>query len=226
MASSPLAWRLQPLQAMARWPADAPLAAFISGDQGDWSRWSVLALPGTWRTLPSNAERAEALAWLRGLAHTPQPRGGEARMPGDGGWILQCGYELGAALEPATRAGAREASPWPLAQAAPILAAAVHDAGSGRWFRVGGEHADWARIEQAMEVAAPSSRFSIDRPHPVSDDQAYAALVARTVQLIHAGDLFQANVARLWKAVGRGSPRAFALAATVSYTHLTLPTKA
>lgn len=69
MASSPLAWRLQPLQAMARWPADVPLAALISGDQSDWSRWSVLALPGAWRTLPSNADRSGALTWLRCLTH-------------------------------------------------------------------------------------------------------------------------------------------------------------
>jgi anthranilate/para-aminobenzoate synthase component I len=134
-------------------------------------------------------------------------------MPGDGGWILQCSYELGAALEPATRAVAQHASAWPLAQAAPILAAAVHDARSDRWFRVGGPHPAWSLVERAMGAPASPQEFRLDHPHPVSDDQTYAALVARTVQLIHDGDLFQANVARLWRACGRGSLRAFAQAA-------------
>jgi para-aminobenzoate synthetase component 1 len=195
---------------MARWPADAPLAAFISGDQGDWSRWSVLAVPGAWQSLSAGADRAQAMRWLRERAGAARSR---ACMPGDGGWILQCGYELGAALEPTTRAFAHEASPWPLAQAAPILAAAVHDAESGQWFRVGSEHAEWARVEQAMASEAPHADFALDRPSPATDDPGYAALVERTVQLIHDGDLFQANVARLWRARGHGSLRAFARAA-------------
>ena len=42
-----------------------------------------------------------------------------------------------------------------------------------------------------------------------SDDQ-YAQAVTRTIALIHAGDLFQANIARRWHSELRGSPRAFA----------------
>ena len=195
---------------MARWPASVPLAALVSGDEGAWSRWSVLALPGAWRALPASADGAAAAAWLSELSRQGR---GRARLPGDGGWLVQLSYELGAAFEPATRAKARDRAAWPLAQAAPIEAAAVHDAVTGRWFRVGGEHPDWDRVEAAMHGPAIDASFRLDRPAPASSDDAYAALVSRTVEWIHAGDLFQANVARLWHARGHGDPRAFALSA-------------
>jgi para-aminobenzoate synthetase component 1 len=210
MPATPLPWRLDPLQAMARWPANAPLAAFVSGDQGLWSRWSVLALPGDWEAMPASSSRHAAIAWLQERADRLRRA---AALPGDGGWILQCSYELGAALEPATGAAARGTDAWPLAQAAPILAAAVHDAATGRWFRTGGEDPRWDLVEAAMQEPPAPVAFTMDAPLPVSSDTDYAGLVSRTVERILAGDLFQANVARLWKAVGRGSPRAFALAA-------------
>ena len=213
MPADALNWRHTPAEAMARWPDDAPLAALVSGDDGPWSRWSVLAVPGAWRTLPADANAVTATAWLRDLAHGTR---GESVLPGDGGWIVQLAYELGATLEPATGARAREADAWPLAQAAPIEAAAVHDARTGRWFRVGGASAHWPRIEAAMAVAAPARGFRLEAPQPSTSDAHYAAMVERTVELIRAGDLFQANIARLWSARGEGDKRAFALAALAS----------
>ena len=50
---------------MARWPASVPLAALVSGDDSPWSRWSVLAVPGAWQSLPANASREASVAWLR-----------------------------------------------------------------------------------------------------------------------------------------------------------------
>ncbi|NBX24621.1 MAG: anthranilate synthase component I family protein [Planctomycetes bacterium] len=210
MPGTLLPWRLQPIEAMARWPRDLPMAALVSGDRGAWSRWSVLAVHGAWEVLHRGAGPDEVRPWLRHLARRAL---GDASLPGDGGWILQCGYELGAALEPATRAEARESGAWPLAQAAPILAAAVHDAVSDRWFRVGGPHQDWIRVAEAMEADPAPATFDLDTPRPITTDDDYASLVARVVQLIHDGDLFQANVARLWEARGHGDPRAFACAA-------------
>jgi anthranilate/para-aminobenzoate synthase component I len=210
MPATPLPWRLQPIEAMSRWPGDVPLAALVSGDGSAWSRWSVLAIPGPWASLSSAAGTDETLRWLRDLAHRAE---GDASLPGDGGWILQFGYELGAAIEPATRATARRPEAWPLAQAAPMLAAAVHDAVSDRWFRVGRPHDDWPRVAASIETGRAPAAFHLDTPRPVTTDADYASMVARVVQLIHAGDLFQANVARLWEARGQGDSRAFACAA-------------
>jgi len=198
---------------MARWPAEVPLAALVSGDESEWSRWSVLAVPDEWQSLAPTASRAEATAWLRALARSCI---GDAAMPGDGGCILQLGYELGAALEPATNATAQhsdDSHAWPLAQAASIITAAVHDARTNRWFRVGHAHEAWATIEQAMQYPQPRRHFTLGSLQPTSSDADYAALVQRTHELICAGDLFQANIARVWQGDGEGDPRAFALAA-------------
>lgn len=210
MSPDDLPWRITPLEAMARWPAAVPLAALVSGDDSPWSRWSVLAVPGPWQSLPAHADREACVAWLRErerCAWTGQSCAFE------GAWLLQLSYELGAALEPSTGAAARSPDAWPLAQAAPVLAAAVHDARTGRWRRVGGATDLWPAIERAMTDRAPDSSFTLHDLRAASDDHAYATLVARTRELIRAGDLFQANVSRLWEGRGTGDPRAFAVAA-------------
>jgi para-aminobenzoate synthetase component 1 len=210
MPADALSWRCTPLQAMARWPAEVPLAALVSGDEGPWSRWSVLAVTGDWCALDGRADAHRARAWFQALRTDPTSAG---ELPGEGGWIVQLSYELGAAFEPASNAHVRSPNAWPLAQAAPIVAAAVHDARSGRWFRVGGSSAHWPRIEAAIAASAPTGGFELDAPAPCTSDAHYAALVARTVDLIRAGDLFQANIARRWRARGHGDARAFAEAA-------------
>ena len=210
MAADALPWRCTPLQAMARWPAAVPLAALVSGDEGPWSRWSVLAVPGSWQSMPREVDAVAATAWIDGLQRQAR---GEGSLPGDGGWIVQLGYELGAVFEPTTGAVAREADAWPLAQAARIETAAVHDVRTDRWFRVGGDSAHWTHVETAIAAAEPPRAFELEPPAPCTSDAHYAALVAHTVERIRAGDLFQANVARGWHAHGRGDARAFALAA-------------
>ena len=210
MPADALNWRRSPAEAMARWPDDAPLAALVSGDDGPWSRWSVLAVPGAWRTMPADSSATAATEWLRAFAGEVR---GEATLPADGGWIVQLSYELGASFEPSTGATARDGDAWPLAQAAPIEAAAVHDARTGRWFRVGGASEHWPSIEAAMAKDAPARAFRLDAPQACTSDAHYASMVARTVEFIRAGDLFQANVTRRWQSAGRGDPRAFGLAA-------------
>ena len=209
MSRDALSWRLTPLEAMARWPAWVPLATLVSGDDSPWSRWSVLAVPGAWQTLPAGATRTTCIDWLRQCARDAR----EGATPFDGAWLLQLGYELGAALEPATNAGARSSEAWPLAQAAPIVAAAVHDARTGRWTRAGGACDAWPAIEAAMEQAPQPASFTLDAMRATTTDDHYAGMVARTREYIRAGDLFQANVARLWEGQGHGDARAFALAA-------------
>jgi para-aminobenzoate synthetase component 1 len=210
MPSHALSWRLTPLEAMARWPASVPLGALVSGDESTWSRWSVLAVPGAWQSLPANASREASVAWLR---ERVRDAGVDAATPFDGAWLLQLGYELGAALEPATNAAARGNDVWPLAQAAPVRVAAVHDAQTGTWMRVGNAPDAWPAIEDAMTRPAHAGSFALDTMQASSTDDDYASLVTRTREYIRAGDLFQANVARLWEGDGHGDVRAFALAA-------------
>ena len=76
MPADALPWRCTPLQAMARWPAEVPLAALISGDEGPWSRWSVLAVTGDWCALDGRANAHQARAWFEALRTDPASAGG------------------------------------------------------------------------------------------------------------------------------------------------------
>ncbi len=94
---------------------------------------------------------------------------------------------------------------WPLAQAARCDQAFVFDHVAQQWWSIGGaidaiELRD-GDVMDHCECAALQEE--------TSDDQ-YAQAVTRTIALIHAGDLFQANIARRWHSELRGSPRAFA----------------
>jgi anthranilate/para-aminobenzoate synthase component I len=91
--------------------------------------------------------------------------------------------------------------------------AAVHDAQTGTWMRVGNAPDAWPAIEDAMTRPAHAGSFALDTLQASSTDDDYASLVTRTREYIRAGDLFQANVARLWEGDGHGDARAFALAA-------------
>ncbi|MSR33520.1 MAG: anthranilate synthase component I family protein [Phycisphaerales bacterium] len=94
---------------------------------------------------------------------------------------------------------------WPLAQAARCDQAFVFDHVAQQWWSIGGAlDAIQLSDDDAMdhcECAALQEETS---------DKQYAKAVARTIALIHAGDLFQANIARRWRSELRGSPRAFA----------------
>ena len=94
---------------------------------------------------------------------------------------------------------------WPLAQAARCDQAFVFDHVAQQWWSIGGAiDAIELRDGDAMdhcECAALQEETS---------DEQYAQAVERAIALIHAGDLFQANIARQWHSELRGSPRAFA----------------
>ena len=94
---------------------------------------------------------------------------------------------------------------WPLAQAARCDQAFVFDHVAQQWWSIGGAiDAIELRDGDAMdhcECAALQEENS---------DEQYAQAVERAIALIHAGDLFQANIARQWHSELRGSPRAFA----------------
>ena len=64
-----------------------------------------------------------------------------------------------------------------------------------------------------MAQAPPRAAFTLHGLRACTSDAHYAGLVARTRALIGAGDLFQANVCRLWEASGHGDPRASCTAA-------------
>lgn len=132
------------------------------------------------------------------------PRGGPA-LPFHGGWGLFLAYELAAEVEPRLQLPAAP-GPLPVAIAWRCPAAVLRDRESGDCFAVaepGAEH--WlAQLAQAT-MAPPPREFAApvleeDPPGRFTDG------VARVHDYLRAGDAFQVNLSRAWRARFDGSP--------------------
>jgi len=218
--STVAASQVHALDALRRWPLDRPLAALVSGPAGSaggaWTRKSIFAEPREIRAVrlpPGTGERDAAKAVqaeLRGAFRR--------RVPGaspHAGWIVSLSYDLGRVLEPTagSAVGTRDDRDWPLALLAWCPDTLVLDHASGEW-TVHGDPAGVpldARRLAAEPVGDRSFRTGPLRETVGRDDYAWA--VARTVELIHRGDLFQANLARRIETDFCGSVRGFAAAA-------------
>ena len=197
---------------LLRWPAEVPLAALVSGGAASaQNAWTILARPR--ETLVVGADLTPATARARlaeALARTPRPPAGassSARPPFDGGWIASLGYGLGAAFEPKAASRPPRAGDPPLAVLHWCEDAWCLEHATGSLHAVG----DPPPLLDRPVGAGPSWRLA-----PLASEESdatYAARVARTIEYVRAGDLFQANVARRFATSLRGSPRAFAAAA-------------
>jgi anthranilate synthase component 1 len=157
---------------------------------------SVGAAPGFLAALES--------LWRADAAHgMPAPE----TLPFGGGWFVYLGYELALEIEPALRRywpGASFADERPVAMALRVPAALVRDShGSGYLVA---EHsvtqqersaiaADLAATV-AMPVPEASQRIDAREEQP----EAYLQRILRAQEYIRAGDIYQANLSRPWRA--------------------------
>lgn len=158
-------------------------------------------------------------AVLDATARDYHPGTGQKLPPFDGGWIGYFSYDLGRTIEPAA-AGNRQPSrdrDWPLIELGWCPDALIHDNLSGQWFMIGNPPLNPA------DLAAGAWRSETDADEPVvgtlqcrttPDD--YLQAVARTIEYIAAGDIFQANITQRFTAEFHGSPRRFAFSALES----------
>lgn len=216
---------VSPAAIVAAWPKDRPLGALLSAPgeatASPWSRWSIIAVPGDERL-----ESPDGLAGPgRAPALTPAPRGSDDHPPFLGGWIGFMSYEAGFEIEPrACRRAEPRDSRWPRAEFRRCPTALVHDHTAGRWWHVGapearagdrGLIASLARLPKAPGAAATGAPCSAFRVGPLRSDTgraAYERAVARAIEYIRAGDIFQANIAHRLEGSFEGDPRAFFLA--------------
>jgi len=212
----------------AAWPADRPLLMLHSGRvHSRWARWSILASPaGTYRfDGRSRWEGPDGSAAPLDFAHEPMadldrllartrlqtPSPELAGLPFTGGWIGYLSYDLGRHVEPAARHGAAHPGQtppaWPLIELARCPHAFLYDHLERTWFEVG--RSDWT-----LETAALSGDddghaldFATETLRPAIDPDAFVAAIARTIEYIAAGDIFQANITQRFAARFTGSTR-------------------
>jgi 4-amino-4-deoxychorismate synthase (2-amino-4-deoxychorismate-forming) component I len=144
-------------------------------------------------------------AWQRErIAASPSETG--PALPFTGGWLLYLGYELAGQIEPRLRLP--QPAVGPVAQAIRIPAAVVHEHDSGRcWIVAEDEAADLVpRIAADLHRVArlPDSHEALVESQVVEDDpRHYLHAVERALEYIGAGDIYQANLSRGWRATLR-----------------------
>lgn len=196
---------------VAAWPRRKRLAALCSGGEGRWGRWSLLSSPEEVvrigldepDPLGQMAARLEATA-LCGAGTSVE---GAGEVPFAGGWMVAIGYELGGVIEPAARGrgGAALVDPaWPWA----IVMwrcpwAHVHDHAEGRWWTVGS-----GAPRMSLERGDVEGRgCELRGLRSVEGRERFEDGVARIVEYIRAGDVFQANLSHRLMGTFDGSPR-------------------
>jgi anthranilate synthase component I len=217
---------LQPdslLQLATRWPERYPVLLDSAAD-GALSEVSVLAaLPrgALWLDARTGLHGSGCLAdfaphqgqgflvaldtaWRAAATLGPRP----AQLPFAGGWFIYLGYEMAVEVEPTLRAmwppaNAIDQRPLAVAWRAPV--ALTRDAqGRGRLIaepdvdpaQLRLIHADLAQIQSAPAMPISAARMV---PREEAPD-AFIERVRRAQDYIRAGDIYQANLSRPWRA--------------------------
>jgi anthranilate synthase component 1 len=148
---------------------------------------------------------------------------GAADLPYRGGWALYLGYELAAQVEPSLRLPAFRGG-LPVAAALFCPAAVLRDRASGRCLAVAlpGHEAWLARIANVVDGLRPAgdslqAASALPKPPRLTEDadQRFLDGVARVHEYLRAGDVFQVNLSRGWRASFEAAPDPVALYAAL-----------
>ena len=221
-----LDWDFDTAAAMAAWRTDVPMLALVScAEGGPFDRWTILARASmsTSFTSDSDPNASSLMAAMRRWAE-PGPKAtspsGEP-LPFAGGWIGYIGYEYGHALEPRSCESidrATEASPnhWPDAGLFRVESALLYCHAQTRWYEVGDP-----TVESASECVDPDAARAFssaglpatqaDPLAPLSDTSDYREAVARAIEFVRAGDIFQANISHPFHSTLHGHARHLAI---------------
>ncbi|HEU0224453.1 MAG TPA: aminodeoxychorismate synthase component I [Steroidobacteraceae bacterium] len=136
--------------------------------------------------------------WWRATAHPVLPASG----PFAGGWFLYLGYELAGEIEPTLRL---PPSPLPVVAMAWRMQAALwldHESGRVCALAEAGAGAELERLCEDWNACAPLPEpEDWSAPAVAEDDpELYLAACRRALGHIAAGDIYQANLARRWRA--------------------------
>lgn len=219
-----LDWGFDPLEALRRWPLDRRVCLLHSGRlHRRWARWSILAEPvGTYRFVQSSADTQSAEA--RSSA-TPAARGGESQWcgpaelcpagdfahrpfgdlrrvlahdaTGEALWIGYLSYDLGRWVESLADHTADDRC-WPIAELGCCPGYLAYDGVAQRWLACGG----WRRggFPDLDVAVAQRGEFTAGDLRSTFHHADYEAQVARAIEYIAAGDVFQVNLTQRFTA--------------------------
>lgn len=219
----PLDSPLTPKQVIQGWPPTAPLAALCSGPgdpTGKWSRWSFLASPS--QVLTIDATDPDPLGTMASHLGQQPPSSpiDPDHPPFLGGWFVSISYDTGATIEPSTAGdGSRYHPLWPWAITLHRCPwAYAHDRLTNRWYRIGPPglaHDDRAAAKALPPMADLIKGSAASRPNAlrfhwyVEGESYFTESVAKAVELIRAGDIFQVNLWHRLSCELNGSARSF-----------------
>jgi anthranilate synthase component 1 len=176
-------------------PERYPGLFLSSGDTG----WDVLF------AFPQDRTRITLADGLHGLQAHPamqlHPTPSAQDLPFAGGWLCAFAYELGGLFEPS--AGLAPDADFPLAWLTRIPAAILFERERGRCVLVAesGQHALIDAMARDLAQASPAIPVLPELASLEEDDPAaFLAGVARIQDYIRAGDVFQVNLSRGWRA--------------------------
>ncbi|MBL8745723.1 MAG: anthranilate synthase component I family protein [Phycisphaerae bacterium] len=201
---------VRPLDVLAAWPANRPLASLISAGNSPFARWSIFASPT--EIIRADHTSPDPLGLLADTLRPPPRTRARAETdapPFTGGWIGWISYDLGRIFEPTAQRPSRARDeprrpPWPLFELLRCPAAYIHDATTNTWSIAGDP-----RLLPVLENTAPPGECRLE-PFTPCDAASYQESVKRTVEHVRAGDIFQANIAHRLSTTFRGSTRGIA----------------
>jgi para-aminobenzoate synthetase component 1 len=180
--------------------ADEPYAMALLSDGSGQGRWSYL-LRDPERTIV--AGEGDVLAQAAAMLGPPVATF-EGAPPFQGGLAGLAAYELGLVYEPEVGAGRDPDWPDLIVGLYPAVLAFDHQErrvlalGRGRDDAEAGARAQAARAWLDAEAAPVSGGALAERFEPVGGAERYREAVADVVARIEAGEIFQANIARVW----------------------------
>ena len=193
-------WR-EPAEVLSAF-ADEPWAlGLVSGGDGEQGRWSYLARDPDMTLAVAPGDTRDPFAALSELLGPEAPATGGGP-PFQGGVVGLASYEFADRVE---ALGLTRQAAWPDLVAARYPAVLAFDRRERRVLAIGrgatkGEAEARGRAALSWLGAAPRPphRGALTAGLSNSDGEAYEAAVAEVVGRIHAGEIFQANIARSW----------------------------
>ena len=193
-------------------PARYPMLLESSAAGTAQGRWDILLVAGgaSFQLAPDGSVRDQTgsvignnfLGVLDAAWHTSRVDHGDGRWPFRGGWALLLGYELAGQVEPVLDLPAAPGS-IPVAMAMRCPAAIIRDHSNGECVAIAEPDSQYfldSIAEDLERVAALAEHPRWQPPVSVDEEpgQRYLDAVARVLDYLAAGDVFQANISRRW----------------------------